>query len=253
MLPSLRVGRLPYLNVLPFHAGFPGPPPRWVEAPPRRLGELARRGLLDAGPVASRDALALSDRFRPLGDLGIACRGPVESVLLFSRMPVEALAQRRVALTGESRTSRALVRMLLARRFGLAGVRYVGGAEPADACLAIGDPALALRAAHAWPFALDLGRAWTEWTGLPFVYARWVVRRDVPAAAAGALAAALRRSLDTPFDLAGPGVGLPPGLDASAARKYLDRFAYRLGPDEEAGLARFRKELLRDAPPRRDP
>jgi chorismate dehydratase len=242
-LGTLRVGRLPYLNALPFHAGFGASGPRWVKAPPRRLGELAARGLLDAALLASRDALLLEDEgaLRPLGELGIACRGPVQSVLLFSRLPVESLSGRRIALTGESRTSRALLRILLARRHGLRHLRYVGGCEPADACLAIGDAALALRAAHAWPWTLDLGADWAGWTGLPFVYARWVVRRDAPEAAVAALRERLERSLDTPFDLGD--APLPPGLDPSSARKYLDRFVYRLGPEERAGLDRFRKEM----------
>lgn len=241
-LEALRVGRLPYLNAHPFHAGWRGPEPAWVMAAPRRLAGLVGRGEVDAALVASRDAHALADRFRPLGDLGIARHGAVESVLLFSRVPATSLAGRRVALTGESRTSRALLRILLRRALGVRDPVYVDDPEAADAWLAIGDTALVARAARAWPRVLDLGEAWAAWTGLPFVYARWVVRRDLPAAAGRALAGALAASLARGVAL--PAV-LPRGVTPAAAANYLAGFVYRLGPPELAGLRRFHEELER--------
>lgn len=242
LLRSLRVGRLPYLNVHPFHVGWEGTQPCWVTRPPRRLGELAAADALDASLLASRDALALEPRFQPLGSLGIACRGPVESVLLFARRPLCRLEGAVLALTRESRTSRALLRILLRERLGVRRACFTDRVADADAWLAIGDEALIARADPRWPHRLDLGEAWTAWTGLPFVYARWVVRRDLPRAAARALAAALDASLDR----GGP---LPPptqraGLSRAAARRYLARFTYRLGPAECAGLRRFHQELL---------
>jgi chorismate dehydratase len=223
--------------------------PHWVVAPPRRLGELAAAGELDAALLASRDALALAPRFRPLEHrgigLGIACRGPVASVLLFSRLPVARLSGARIALSGESRTSRALLRVLLAERFALRGVEYVEAGEPADARLVIGDAALAARHAAHGLRVLDLGAAWTAWTGLPFVYACWVVRRDVPRELAAVLAASLADSVAKREALAAePFLRLPPGVDRALALRYLARFAYLFGPAERAGLARFQQELL---------
>jgi chorismate dehydratase len=240
-LGALRVGRLPYLNAVPFSGPFVGEEPRWHTDVPRRLGELAAAGRLDAALLASRDALALEPEFRPL-DLGIACRGPVGSVLLFSKDPVSELDGARLALTAESRTSRALLRILMREHFGVQP-RYVAGGVRADACLAIGDAALAMRAAARWPFVLDLGAAWARFTGLPFVYARWVVRRDAPADAARALARELGARLDAPVDWSA--ARRPAGLGEVAARAYLDAFTYRLGPAECAGLRRFHRELSR--------
>ena len=248
-LSDLRVGRLPYLNALPFAGPFVGPEPRWVTDVPRRLGQLASEGRLDAALLASRDALALADRFRPLADLGIACRGPVQSVLLFSKRPASELGRATVGLTSESRTSRALLRILLAETLRVEP-RYVEGDLKAvdagldfDACLAIGDTALELRGSEAWPFTLDLGAAWTEFTGLPFVYARWVVRRDLPPAAERALAQELGARLDASTD--GFAARLPSGMTPEAVRRYLAPFIHRLGPAERAGLGRFHRELLR--------
>jgi len=241
-LAGLRVGRLPYLNARPFAGPFAGEEPQWWTDVPRRLGEHAAAGRLDAALLASRDALALADRFRPLADLGIACRGPVTSVLLFSQRPVRELDGARIALTSESRTSRALLRILLHEAFGVRP-HYVEHRAEARARLAIGDAALELRASGRWPFVLDLGAAWADFTGLPFVYARWVVRRDLPAAVGDALAAELGARLDAPrVGLCEP---LPRGMTQGDARAYLARFTNRLGPAEAAGLQRFHRELIR--------
>jgi chorismate dehydratase len=241
-LASLRVGRLPYLNALPFAGPFAGDEPRWVTDVPRRLGEHAAAGRLDAALLASRDALALADRFRPLADLGIACLGPVGSVLLFSDRPVGELDGATVALTSESRTSRALLRILLHEAWGVRP-RYVEHPARADACLAIGDAALELRASDRWPWMLDLGAAWAHFTDLPFVYARWVVRRDLPVALENALTTELGARLDAPR--VGVRENLPRGMTPASARAYLDRFTNRLGPAEVAGLQRFHRELIR--------
>lgn len=248
-LRGLRVGRLPYLNVHPFHAGFRGEEPAWLTAAPRRLGELAAAGELDAAILASRDALALADRFRPLGSLGIACRGPVQSVLLFSGRPPEALEGCRVALTGESRTSRALLRILLAERYGLSRPSYASQVSGADALLQIGDSALRLLTSAgrgSWPHVIDLGQVWHEWTGLPFVYARWMVRRDVAAGRAWALERALSDSLARERAASLRGARLPPGIGIRHAASYLARFVYRFGPEEEAGLREFYRALQRN-------
>jgi len=241
-LEALRVGRLPYLNALPFAGPFAGPEPCWVTDVPRRLGALAAEGVLDAGLLASRDALALADRYRPLADLGIACCGPVQSVLLFSNRPVAELGGATISLTGESRTSRALLRILLSEAFRLE-VRYVETGPVTDACLAIGDSALALAASRTWPFVLDLGAAWRRFTGLPFVYAQWVVRRDLPVALEHALAEELAARLEAPRSWSW--AHLPTGMTYEAARRYLAAFVQRLGPAELAGLRRFHRELLR--------
>lgn len=246
-LSEHRVGRLPYLNVHPFHAAWRGPEPRWVEAPPRHLGALAARGALLAAPLASRDARALAASYRPLGNLGIACDGPVGSVLLFSHCPPEALHGAAIALTGESRTSRGLLRILLAGFWQVRAPRLLPreapGGEPPMARLLIGDAALRETAerAAAWPHILDLGAAWRQWTGLPFVYARWMVRRDGPDAAARRLEEALEGSLERSSQPLAAGRS---GLTAAQAA-YLQKIQYRLGAAEEAGLERFHQELER--------
>jgi len=119
-----------------------------------------------------------------------------------------------------------------------------------EAWLVIGDPALAARRVARERIVLDLGQAWMEWTGLPFVYALWTARRVLPAETKGALA----RFLDESLGASDRALAARLYATASGGRlgtadelaRYLARFTYRLGVDEERGLDRFRtywKEL----------
>jgi chorismate dehydratase len=165
-------------------------------------------------------------------------------VLLCSHRPPEELDGATVALTGESRTSRGLLRVLLAGywrvRPHLVEARSLAtqgaqGMEPPAARLLIGDAALreVAQRGSAWPHLIDLGAAWREWTGLPFVYARWVVARDAPEGLAPALESALESALEISLGSLTP------------QNRYLNNLQYRLGAAEEAGLERFHEELKR--------
>jgi chorismate dehydratase len=254
---SFTVARMPFLNVQPFCADWERVPARSLEMVPRELGQAARAGRADAGAMAAADFFELEGDFERVGPFGIACRGRVDSVLLLAHVPVTALGGARVFLTPESSTSAALVRLLLERYFGLGGLRFERAATPlperladGEAWLTIGDAALA--ALHACPadVCLDLGAAWTAWTGLPFVYAVWAIRRRLPAADRAGFAAFLAASLARgERDLGGIArayaaaqggrLGPPEHLE-----RYLGRFTYRLGAAEEEGLAAFRRLLL---------
>jgi len=256
------IARIPYLNSAPFYARWHEAPGTTIDLPPRLLGEEARAGRADAGLMAAADYFALTPVFERVGAFGITCRGPVKSVLLFSRRPVRDLAGATVDLTQHSMTSVALTRVLLGARYGLDGVRYerraveAGEAPQGDAWLLIGDAALAAaRVASSDLHVVDLGAEWLAWTGLPFVYAVWAVRAGLPADDKARLAAFLEDSLTAgEADLAGIASRVAaeqPALGTAAElASYLAAFRYRLGPDEEAGLARFRalwKEYRLDA------
>src|SRR5882672_2039121 len=122
--------RIPYANAAPFYS-------LWSEAPfavrnlvPRELGREAEAGTVDLGLMASADFLRLRDRFELVGPFGVAARGPVQSVLLFSRKPAAALGGALISVTPETSTSVRLLRLLLTVRRGLADVRFVRGLEP---------------------------------------------------------------------------------------------------------------------------
>ena len=113
---------------------------------------------------------------------GIACRGPVRSILLVSKKPAREI--RTLAADTSSRTSVQLARVLLERRYG-AEYEAVAHApdlasmlEVADAALIIGDPALRL-VDTPLPYEVhDLGAEWVEMTGLPMVFAVWAGKQE---------------------------------------------------------------------------
>ena len=114
---------------------------------------------------------------------GIACHGPVRSILLISAKPAAEI--RTVAADSSSRTSVALARIILERKYGAAPELFSHhpDLEPmllaADAALIIGDPALRIEPALLPYHVYDLGAEWVEMTGLPMVFAVWAGRRGV--------------------------------------------------------------------------
>jgi len=205
----MRYGAVSYLNAKPLLEGLE---PLALETPARLAGRM-QRGELDVAllPVAAGEAQALPR----VGGLGIAAEGRVDSVLVFVRRnPV-----RTIRLDPASRTSRILARLIWRERFGL-DPEPIDDPHEADAELVIGDPALDREGP-----SIDLAAEWTEWTGLPFVFAAWYG----DPAAAPALARAYARGRAR--------------LESYASGERLaylrDRIRYEIGEREEAGLARF--------------
>jgi chorismate dehydratase len=242
----LRVGRISYLNVEPFFHAFPWP---LAEAlPPRALGDAVADGRVDAGPLPLADCLRL-DATVALLPFGIATRERAQSVFLFSSRQMAELGGARIAVTGETSTSVRLLRLLLTFRYAVEPPTLVRLGDPADAALLIGDAALQARFGR-WPHpaCFDLGEEWTRWTGLPCVFAAWAVRRAAGPDAAAALGEALERSLEAGLrDL--PAIARARrdvqawGLTEGDVVEYLRGFSYRLGSDEEKGMAEFRRLL----------
>jgi chorismate dehydratase len=235
----LRVGRIPYLNCEPFFHRLEGV--ELVDLIPRRLGEAMAARELDAGPLSLMDYLRIEPELTPL-PYGIGCPSGARSVLVFSERPLADLGGARVGITGETSTSVELLRVLLAVRYAVEPAAWVTAEEPCDAVLLIGDQAIR-RAAGGPParHVTDIGLEWREWTGLPFVFARWAVASRVSARERRAF----ERALDAALDL---GMAALPeiaarrrdlGWSAAEIESYLRNFAFRLGPDEEKGAAEF--------------
>lgn len=188
----LRLGRIDFLNVLPIYyaleAGIVANPCELVPGDPSRLNELCASGGLDISPVSSIEYARRADLYHIVPELSISSVGEVKSVLLLSRMPVERLDGRKILLSAKSQTSVGLLKALCKLRYGVEPRFETGSCLECflestlpDACLAIGDEALRLAASGLYANVLDLGAAWLEWTGLPFVFAVWVLRKEVVA------------------------------------------------------------------------
>jgi chorismate dehydratase len=237
--PAKRIGSVGSLNTVPLTRGIEG---EVHFTTPAKLAELLQRNELDAALVSIVEVL-FHDRYDVLDGIGITSRGPVKSVLLAHRRPLEEL--REVFCDTASLTSVNLVRVLLAER----GVRpafrplkdYTGAAAH-DAVLLIGDRALDFLFAANEHAIWDLGEAWTELTGLPFVYAAWAMRRGAHTAE---LREKLKRAKDRGLAELEVIVRERGEYDPAFRREYLGgNIRYALGAEEKRGLAKF-MELLR--------
>ncbi len=171
-------------------------------------------------------------------------------MVLFSRVPVSQLIveQHPIHVTRKSETSRQLLHVLARQTYGQ-DPAVTFRAEAAHARLLIGDEAMAEAQRNPDWIATDMGAWWHRRTGLPFVFARWVVRRDLPSHARAAL-----RSWVSDCVIAAEEMGSDalcehaPALDATAAKLYYQGLHYRLGSEDLLGLQRF-MEIQGEAAP----
>lgn len=183
-MPKLRVGIVNFLNSKPLAWGFLKGHHADLFAPsyhpPSLVARMLGQGNLDIGLIPSIEVQRIPG-LRVLPDLCVASDHEVRSVLMISRVPVEEI--RKVALDHNSRTSAALLRILLKERYGLNPEYLHERPDPermlseADAALVIGDPALKVDRDRYR--VLDLAAEWNALTGLPFTFAVWAVRPEV--------------------------------------------------------------------------
>ena len=172
-----RVGCVKYLNARPLIRGWPGK----VEfGHPSALCERLAKGQLDVALVSSFEFLR-NPIYRIIDDVSISSDGPVYSVVVAHRGEFSTIEE--IELDPASKTAVNLLRCLLAE-LGLAARLTGGGSDTAGlprARLIIGDQAISFRQKHAGEFQFwDLGEQWKKLTGLPFVYALWLIRPEVP-------------------------------------------------------------------------
>jgi chorismate dehydratase len=150
---------------------------------PSVCSRLLHAGEIDLGLVPVIEMLRGPVTYDIVPGAAIGCHGTVNSVALFTRVPVAQV--RRVALDVSSRSSVGLVRLLCRHHFGIApefvdALPNLGSMlDVADAALMIGDPALDAPWQSLGATKVDLGEAWQAFTGLPFVFAAWVARPGV--------------------------------------------------------------------------
>lgn len=183
---SVALGMIPYANMAPYRQlGVPRGCHFVPLVPEASIGALLT-GRVAAAAVPVVGLARLAGRVEMLGPFGIAAKGPCMSVLFFSRLPFEAMhAPNTVRVTRESATSVQLLHLLLGQTLGFDRLpQRVNASREADAELLIGDRALIQGAAtdgrSRFSHVTDLSQVWFERQRLPFVFARWVVRKDAP-------------------------------------------------------------------------
>jgi chorismate dehydratase len=240
----IRVGAVNYLNTKPLVFGFKALAPQ-AELSfdlPSRLADGLAAGRYDVALIPSIEYFLGRD-YAIVSDACIACRGSVLSVKLFSRVSPDRI--RTLALDEGSRTSAALVQILLRERCGVLPrltALPIGdslSSAETDAVLLIGD-----RAIHSplerFECVWDLGDEWQRFTGLPFVFAMWTARADTDLVGVGEALAAARDLGVQNLDEIAEREAAPLGLTRPECLSYLrDNLHFYLGEDELRGLAAF--------------
>jgi chorismate dehydratase len=260
----IRLGHIEYSNCVPVHARLLEEPPsgvKLVRDVPSRLNAALAAGAIDAAPCSSIEYARHAAEYAILPGFVIGAAGPVQSILLESTVPPEQLGGATVAIPTASATSVVLLRALLELRLGVVpeyawfdqgdAVDPIAGG--ATAALRIGDVALT-RSVPAGRSVHDLGAAWFAWTGLPFAFAVWQVRRAADPAAIRRLHDVLRDSrawfLEHEHEVA---VRHAPRYRMSAARleDYWRSLRFDLDPAMQRGLLHFYELAARlgEAPP----
>ncbi len=244
-----RLGVVSFLNARPLIAGLdtdrgaallydvPARLPAWLDG-----------DRVDAALVPIIDVLRAGGRYRVLSDACIGCDGETMTVRVFSQVPPDRIQALRV--DGDSHTSVALVNVLWRELYDR--VLAIEPFDPrrermdeAEAVLLIGDKVVD-PARGRFAYEVDLGGAWRQHTGLPFVFAVWAVKAQAAdaarrAALAKLLSEARDRGVRAAADIAerfGPQLGWPVEL----ARRYLTRcLSYRLDARAIAGADLFAK------------
>jgi chorismate dehydratase len=242
---ALRIGRVRYLHTEPFYFA------------------MARRGmafyeLVPGAVTAARQTVAPTPgqcRWWTVGACKTALsrwREQVASVqragssLLYSTRPITALAGAHIGVTDEAATALRLLHVLLRLKYQVQPAAFGPLQAAHDAFLLIGNQALRQRrGAPGFPYTYDLGAEWHAWTGLPFVFARWMVRKEVAAKDKALLEETLY-------------VGLEDGVEAlyqvAEPREdllmlprdivmYIQGFRYYIGQSEQQAIDQFQRYL----------
>jgi chorismate dehydratase len=242
---TVRLGAVGYLNARPLTWALDREPGRWQIRydVPSVCSALLSTGEVDLGLVPSIDYLQAPD-YRLVPGVGIGSRGPVASVALFTRTPIDAI--RRIALDTSSRTSVALVKVLCHHRFHIEpafvphGPDLGGMTRESDAALLIGDPALEADPSPLGLHKVDLGAEWTAMTGLPFIYAAWTGRTGAVTASDVQLLQEAQEEGARSTEAIAAEYGRGNTAATARAAAYLrDNVRYGLGPAEIAGLQLF--------------
>ncbi len=251
-----RISIIDYLNAAPLNYGFKhglGYEHFHLKFHvPSMCANQLKAGEVDAGLISSIEYLRIPD-LKIVPGLCIASPKRVRSVIVLSKVPPEQI--RTLALDTSSRTSVVLSQILLRERYGVSP-EAVDMAPDQDAMLTRCDAALligdvAMRARREGLIVLDLAEEWHTWTGLPFVFALWLVREgaqdlEVP----GGVGPFFHKSLELGQ------ANLPAIVDEAwrtigwtkpELREYLtENISYHLGEAERESLALFYEKSVRN-------
>jgi aminodeoxyfutalosine synthase len=248
------IGKIPYLNSVPFYHHFEKRQFKMLPISPRRMGLLSEKKQIDAGLFSVMDYFKQEEQLEPL-NWCIATRDQVKSVMLFSNHGWRDLEGKLIGITDETATSVRLLHVLLEKKYNVKA-RFerlhagVNDYSAYDAVLLIGDEALCRNKFGLAGFELvfDLAKEWYEWRKLPFVFAVWAVKKSLPEETKKELSEIIEHSLsqsEPRYADIGELHGKELGLNRHEVEEYLAGFNYRLGEREKEAMREF-KSLVQE-------
>lgn len=186
---KLKIGKMSYTNLFPIfymlQRNADCSDYEFIEGVPSSLNSMIRSGDIDISPSSSIEYLRHRDRYKLIEGHSISSSGPVGSILLFSKRPVEALQGQTILTSSQSETSVALLAIIL-KKFYEIDCRFKSSSEPMEKAMAsheayllIGDEAMQEALNRPELRIYDLGDIWYKNTGLPSVFALWIARKEL--------------------------------------------------------------------------
>lgn len=249
---KIRVGRISYINTLPFYHGLDAELFDAREGVPSQINAWIAAKQIDMAPISALEYARNPKEYYLLPGLCIGAHQYSGSVLLISKEKIENLNGKRIAITQDSLSAQALVKILFKKHFGFQNEFTVSEKSvsemlrDANACLVIGDAALFYQPDE-FIYKYDLSELWWNWRNLPFCFSVWAVRRDYFDANPDevvtfyrALKSNTEQNLLQPAPLVHEGLRL--GLhDAKfpVVYSYLASLKYQLNEQMQKGLVQF--------------
>ena len=256
-MTPLRLGDIQFLNSWPvtyaLRKGFVPGGLQLFSAPPADLNRRLLVGELDASAVSSLVYLRHPEEFVPIPGLCIRSDAGVHSVLVVSYQPLTTLKGRTLGVSNQGATTPVLLKILAQHRqlkisLETTPLRFPEILQEYPAALLIGDEALQASQSADGLQWWDLGEAWNQWTGKPFVYALWVMRRSLAERQpelldrlGESLAASQRWGREHESELITAMRKTFP-FEANFLKKYLQALSYDLNERAWEGLTRFARE-----------
>jgi aminodeoxyfutalosine synthase len=244
------IGKIPYLNSIPFYAHFEKRQFRILPVAPRRMGVLSEKEQIDAGLFSLMDYFKQDENLELLGWC-LASRDQVKSVMLFSKEGWGDLNGKKIGITDDTATSVHLLRVLLEKKYNVqatferlhTGVNDVSGY---DAVLLIGDEAMKRNKSGLPGFELvyDLAKEWYDWKKMPFVFAVWAMKKSLDETLKNELNDIIKQSLQkSELDFVADARlhGKEIGWSEEETRQYLEGFNFHLGEREREAMFEFRR------------
>lgn len=172
----LRIGYMDYANVYPiFHYLLQDKNLAFLKGFPSELNKAMREGDIDISPSSSIEFARNHNLYKAVSNVCVSSAGAVKSVNIFSSFNIGDLDGKKIYWTKESNTSTVLCRIILEMFYNIKPV-YTNNSDESEARLLIGDKAL-YEYYNSRDNVIDLGEEWYKFTGLPFVFALWIINR----------------------------------------------------------------------------